>query len=671
MERVDRAIRLAPDLDQLLPDALDTALDIFECDRAWLIYPCDPGSPSWRVPMERTRPEWPGALALAVGDIPTVPDTAEAFTQALEAGGPVRYDPEALELPADATRFDVQSQVTVAVHPKVGKPWLLGLHICREPRIWTGSSLRIFQEFGRRMADALTSALTLRDLRESEARFRTLVEHAPEAIVVLDVELGRFVDANPNAVALFGHDREALLQLGPADISAGGGDEPTPSTLADVVQRAVSGEAPVFEWTFVDAAGMPIPCEVRLVRLVAGDRQLIRGSITDIRERKQLEAQLRQAQKMEALGMLAGGVAHDFNNLLVAIIGHGEMLAAGLGPESGLAHHAGAIAEAGSRAAQLVSQLLAFSRKQVLAPRIIDLNQVMNDTASLLRRLLGETVELQLDLFSDPVVIQADVTQIEQVVVNLATNARDAMPGGGTLTIATSCRPAKDVSDRATCAAGRVAVLEVGDSGTGIEPEVLERIFEPFFTTKELDRGTGLGLSTVYGIVKQSGGELRVTSTPGQGSTFSVLLPAAEGEIDPRVSEDGESEVVGGGETILVVEDDPHVAAVVTQVLRRYGYVIHQASDGEDALRRVHELGDEHIDLLMTDVVMPRMGGAELAVVLRATQPGLRILYCSGYADDALHRESAGDPLVAHLQKPFPSERLARAVRELLDRDPD
>ena len=670
MERVDRAIRLAPDLERLLSDLLDTALDIFDCDRAWLLHPCDPGASSWRVPMERNRPEWPGALVLAVGDIPMRPDAAEVFRAALEAGGPVRYDPESGELPEDALRFDVQSQVTLAVHPKVGKPWLLGLHVCHEPRIWTGESLRIFHEFGRRMADGLSSALTLRDLRESEARFRTLVEHAPEAIVVLDMDRGRFADANPNAVALFGHDAEQLLQLGLLDISSGTQDGA--DTLDDMerhIREAMGGEAPVFEWIFADATGQHIPCEVRLVRLVAGDRHLIRGSITDIRERKQLEAQLRQAQKMEALGMLAGGIAHDFNNLLVAIIGHGEMLASGLEPTSGLAHHAGAIAEAGSRAAQLVGQLLAFSRKQVLAPKTLDLNGVVADTASLLRRLLGEVVELDIELAERPVVIRADRGQLEQVIVNLATNARDAMEGGGRLTVATSCRAADGAGSHLSCESGRLAVLEVADTGTGIDPEVLDRIFEPFFTTKDLDRGTGLGLSTVYGIVKQSGGEVLVSSDPGTGTRFEVLLPATGGRPAPRVSDDRKAEVMGGDETILVVEDDPHVAAVVTEVLTRYGYTIHQASDGEQALELVERMGARSIDLLFTDVVMPKMGGPELALVLRAERPGLRVMYCSGYADESLHDGSAPDPAVGYLQKPFPSEGLARAVRELLDRE--
>jgi CheY-like chemotaxis protein len=371
---------------------------------------------------------------------------------------------------------------------------------------------------------------------------------------------------------------------------------------------------------------------------------------------------------MEAVGRLAGGIAHDFNNLLTAIMGYGELAAARLQPGDPARSELDEIARAAHRAADLTRQLLAFSRKQVLQPRVITLNEVVKDTERMLRRLIGEDVELAIRLKEPPGPVKADVGQIEQVLVNLAVNARDAMPQGGKLTIET----AEVELDEAYSVfhfdvpPGRYVLLAVSDSGTGMDAQTLSHVFEPFFTTKEAGKGTGLGLSMVYGVVKQSGGHVTVYSEPGVGTSFKIYLPRVEDAAANERAAPLPAAPSGGTETILVVEDEEAVRRLTCRSLEAHGYVVLAAESAPDALLLIAQHAGT-IDLMVTDVVMPRMSGTALAGRAASLRPGMKVLFISGYTDDAIVQHGVIEAGTAFLQKPFTPRSLASKVREVLD----
>jgi PAS domain S-box-containing protein len=383
-------------------------------------------------------------------------------------------------------------------------------------------------------------------------------------------------------------------------------------------------------------------------------------------ERARLEEQLRQAQKMESIGRLAGGVAHDFNNMLTVINGFSKLVLAKLHASDPLRESVEEINKAGERAVRLTQQLLAFSRKQILQPHVLDLNRVVAGTQPMLARLVGEDVELRVQLHPEATTVCADPHQLEQVVMNLAANSRDAMPHGGKLRIGTSVVAwgASDVQAHPGAHAGRYVVLEVSDDGEGMSEETRLRIFEPFFTTKDVGKGTGLGLSMAQGIVAQSGGFIEVASAPGQGTTFRVYLPGAEGApADSSQSPAGAA--IRGEETVLVVEDQEEVCKYVATALETFGYRVIQAAGADEALL-LCEREQGRVDLVLTDVVMPNMSGRELADRLAKNRPGLKVLFMSGYADDAVMREGAAGTNANFIQKPFSPDQIATKVREIL-----
>ncbi|HUZ45802.1 MAG TPA: response regulator [Terriglobia bacterium] len=383
--------------------------------------------------------------------------------------------------------------------------------------------------------------------------------------------------------------------------------------------------------------------------------------------RRRLEEQLQQSQKMEAIGRLAGGVAHDFNNLLTVIAGYCQLLLDRLGPNDPMRTSVGQIKEAGDRAASLTRQLLAFSRKQVLAPQVLNLNQVVANMNKMLTRLIGEDVELVTICFPGLWRVKADPGQIEQVMMNLAVNARDAMPRGGKLTIETAnANLDKNFPDQHfVIIPGSYVMLAVSDTGTGMNQEIRSRIFEPFYTTKELGKGTGLGLSTVYGIVKQSGGYIWVYSEPEKGTTFKVYLPRAEADAEEPKQAESVLRTQAGSETILLVEDNEAVRTFVRCVLEARGYRLLEAGGSEDALKAVERHAGP-IHLLLTDVVMPRMSGTELALRIASLHPETKVLYMSGYTDNAIVHHGVLDAGRHFLQKPFIPEALTQKIREVL-----
>ena len=509
-----------------------------------------------------------------------------------------------------------------------------------------------------------------RELRQSEERYRHLVELSPDAIVVhCD---GRLVYANeaavrwigaPSADALCGRSvfalverasrREAVARL--RQSMARG----VPSGAAELVLRrddgsTVRGEVAA---TVIEYEGRPATLVV--VRDVTARRAAAEAL-------QHAERRLQQAQKMEAVGRLAGGVAHDFNNLLTVITSYTDLLAADLPAANGHDDGRGGVREdvreiraAAARATALTRQLLAFSRKQVLRPEVLDVNEIVAGTAGMLSRLIPEDIDVRTELAGDLPLVEADPRQLEQVILNLAVNARDAMPQGGRLVIRTATE--RDAADGAPQVA-----LSVIDDGCGMDRDTQLRIFEPFYTTKPPGQGTGLGLATVYGIVQQSGASIRVDSAPGRGSTFTVVLPAMGGETRAASTPAQTAEPPRGSELVLLVEDEASVRALARRVLEKRGYTVLEARDGTEALAIAARRGDE-VDLLLTDVVMPGMGGRELATALTRARPRIKVLFTSGHTEDEVLRRGISAQTQAFLPKPFSPRELATRVREVLD----
>jgi PAS domain S-box-containing protein len=508
-------------------------------------------------------------------------------------------------------------------------------------------------------------------LQEREQHIRLLLDSTAEAIYGLDVQ-GRFTFCNRTCVRLLGFagtgdligkNVHALIHAKRPD------GTPYPEEQCPIYQTFRQGEVRHGDdEMFWRADGTSLPVEYWSYPVRQGE-ELVGAVVTflDLTERRSLEEQYRQAQKMEAVGRLAGGVAHDFNNLLTVISGYGQLVLASLPPGDPNRELVREIAAAGDRAAGLTRQLLAFSRKQLVAPRVLDLKALLADLDSLVRRVIGEDVHLVTASDPDLWPVKADPGQVEQVVLNLVVNARDAMPTGGRLTIETRNVELDESYARGHAGAGSGphVLLAVTDSGVGMDAATQARMFEPFFTTKG-EKGTGLGLATVYGIVKQAGGHVSVYSEPSQGSTFKVYLPRAPKGLPVSKSHPGLSAMPRGTETVLLVEDEEGVRALTRHVLNGCGYTVLEAADGRQAVRVAEQYGGQ-IDLLVTDVVMPDMGGRAVAERLLASRPGLKVLYLSGYTDDAVVRHGILEAQVQFVQKPFSPAALAQKVRDVLD----
>jgi PAS domain S-box-containing protein len=503
--------------------------------------------------------------------------------------------------------------------------------------------------------------------RLSEEKYHGLLEQANDAILLLDMT-GRIIEVNCRAEALLGRGRHRLLGRPYTELLPGAEAEPTRAALEQLLSgRAVSADnVPLRRIdnrsVFVDLSASAVTVGAERIAVVIAH---------DASGRHQLEQQLRQAQKMEAIGRLAGGVAHDFNNLLTIINGYAELLRNRMAASEPGWPMLDEIVKAGQRAANLTRQLLSFSRQQVIAPRVVDVNAVLADMGQLVSRLIGEDVTLTI--LPEPGLgpVKADPGQLEQVVMNLVVNARDALPHGGRITIETRSVEfdAAYARKHGDVRPGPYVMLSVTDTGTGMTAEVKAQLFEPFFTTKANDKGTGLGLATVYGIVKQFGGHIEVYSEVGLGSTFKVYMPRQSQPLDALSVHRRSTILPRGHETLLLVEDEEAVRALARFVLRDCGYTVIEARHGEEALRLAEQ--HAHIDLLVTDVVMPKVSGADLARQLRDKRPGLRVLYLSGYTTDAVVHHGVLEQAAHFLQKPFTPAALAQKVREVLDRPAD
>jgi PAS domain S-box-containing protein len=495
---------------------------------------------------------------------------------------------------------------------------------------------------------------------DNEVRYRTLLEEASDGILVFD-EDGRFIEANPSLCTMLGFTREEVLGMRASDVI-----EPEDLAREPIAWDMLrAGVVRIIERRFVRKNGSIVPVEVKTCRVSGGGYLAIVRDITERRQAEEAlkalrerEAQLRQAQKIEAIGRLAGGVAHDFNNVLTAIMGYADLLLDEFRPGDPRRQDLNEIKKAAERAAALTRQLLAFSRRQVLQPVLLELNEIVGGIDKLVRRLIGEEIDFVLDEAPDLGKVVADPGQIEQVLINLAVNARDAMPNGGRLTIRTRnvTLTEQDARRLPPVTPGDYVILQVADTGQGMPADVLPHIFEPFFTTKPQGKGSGLGLATVYGIVKQSDGFIFVDSAEGQGATFTIYLRRVE---EPQSSEETPSRLA----VVLLVEDEASVRALTAGALRRQGITVIEASDANAALKLVAR--QERIDLLLTDIVMPGGSGHELAQEVRRDRPDLKVVYMSGYADESV-RHAASQEGTPVLQKPFTTHALVKIVNEAL-----
>jgi PAS domain S-box-containing protein len=485
-------------------------------------------------------------------------------------------------------------------------------------------------------------------------------ENAPAALIAVDAESLRVIAANERALHFLGHTTEGIASVSLQDLLP-------PAELERVAEVLLGNSSfgEIQNSKILDSTGPLRESDLCINRLSSD--HLILFSIQDATARGRIEEQLRQSQKMEALGMLAGGIAHDFNNLLTIISGYSQMLQVSRTTSERDRTALEQVLKACERAADLTAQLLAFSRRQTIQPRVLDVNLLVDQTAALLRRLIGEDIDLRFKKSPDAVRVRADAGQIQQMLLNLAINARDAMPGGGTLLIQTRDVELGNnyIGQHLGVKPGKYVLLEVADTGMGMDEVTRRHVFEPFFTTKAAGKGTGLGLSTVYGIVKQFGGSIDLYTEPGHGATFRVYLPSVEAAVGAEPSHP--PEVRGGNETVLLVEDEEGVRKMVRAALERCGYTVLVAASGPEALEasRGHE---GSIGVLITDMVMRGMNGRELAVALADERPETAILYMSGYPGDTLQTTGALTGEADFLQKPFAPIVLTAKVREILDR---
>ncbi len=517
------------------------------------------------------------------------------------------------------------------------------------------------------LAEIAERKRTEQALRESEANYRAIFDAANDAILVQDVDTFQILDANKKVSEIFGYTPDELRNLTlhhlRADDETCSGDDPS-----KWLKKAVEGTPQLFELNCRNKAGTSFWVEVNLKGAVIGGYHRLLAVVRDITERKQLEEQLRQAQKMEAVGRLAGGVAHDFNNLLTAILGHSKMLQLQMSHDPTQRRKLEKIIEGAQRATDLTQQLLAFSRKQVLEVKVLDLNEVIGRIEGTLRGILGDTI--QVIMLPDPTIpkVKADRDQIAHIMLNLTVNARDAMPKGGELIIETANVSVDEQSARmiADMEPGEYVMLAVSDTGLGMDDETVSRIFEPFFTTKKEGQGTGLGLAMMYVILKQHRGHVIVRSEPGMGSTFKMFWPAFmenEDTAQPPL------EITGnypGEETVLLVEDESLVRELTREILEIFGYKVLEAIDPEDAIR-ISQSHQGPIHLLLTDVMMPQMDGPSLYSHLSGSRPDMKALFMSGYTENAIFHHGVLRPGVHFLQKPFSAESIGRKVREVLD----
>jgi len=669
LDLINRTIQQSQHLDQVMDDVLDITLELFGCDRSFLLFPLDPETSTWEVPVERTVPEYPG-VHQAKCTVVLDEELQQRMQQLLATEAPLSFGPTPPILNPDGTIRIIPplSELMIALYPKIGPPWLFGIQQCSHSRSWSPVERKLFKEVSKRICDALTFSLAYRDLKKSERFLDNIFDHVPSMLFLKDAKNLRFVRMNKVGEQLTGYKEEELIGKNDYDFFAQ--EEADFFTEADREVLRDKKLKVIPEETLISRDQRKHIVQTKKIAITdeSGEAQFLLGLSEDITEQKNLEGQLYQSQKMEAIGQLAGGVAHDFNNMLGVILGHTELLLDRPPTEEKLSRSLQEIKKAALRSAELTRQLLAFARKQDIAPKILDLNATVEGILSMLRRLIGEDIALAWHPSANLWPIKIDPSQLDQILANLCVNARDAIAKTGKITIEThqtSFNESYQQSHPETLP-GDYIMLSVSDDGCGMNAALIDKIFEPFFTTKAADKGTGLGLATVYGIVKQNNGFINVDSEPGLGTTFKIYLPRISEEIDLNNPAEKEPPLPRGTETILLVEDDETILETERHMLELFGYQVLATSTPAKALYLAEEHA-ETISLLITDVIMPEMNGRELAEKLIARYPNLKYMFMSGYTGDVIANHGVIEGDINFIQKPFTLRGLAVKVREAID----
>lgn len=695
LEVVNKLVLGSTDMDSMLQAILREFLDIFSCDRAWLLYPCDPNVTHYRIPMEQCRPDWPGANTEGKS-LPIDEHTSDVFKLSLKAMGPVRFDMEENTLVIDDAinaQFNIKSQMIFAIKPNIGKPWLLGIHNCKAPVIYDKSQVSLFELLGTRLADGLSQLLLYRDTQ-------SLFQNSEVAILITDMfqmhdlleqlykdhkddfhsylkdnqsiinELANSIDIiRANNAALEFFEANTLAEV-KTIFTATHCEHQTDIFIDELYTIVNSADSFRSEIEFRISNNKSINAVISFkIPNVVEDYRSVPVSILDITKSKKTEKVLRRAQKMEAVGQMAGGIAHDFNNLLGIIIGNLSILS--MDVDENQKTQITEIEKAAERATKLTKQLLGFSRLQPEHVLRVDINQIIVNLDSLIEHTVTPKIVVMKYLTEDLWLTEINPGDFEDAILNLTLNARDAMKNGGKLTFETeNC-----VLDREFCAQyedanpGEYILLSISDNGEGISVKQQERIFEPFFTTKPQGKGTGLGLSMVFGFVKRSGGYISVYSELENGTTFKIYLPRSEGETQHVIPLNQKKDALPrGSETILIVDDEVALVELAKNLLQNLGYQIITAINGEQALKALEH--NMNISLIITDIVMPGgISGLDIAKQVQTERPNLKIILTSGYTDKSLSSPTNRQLYSSFISKPYSTSELARQIRAVLDLD--
>jgi len=661
LQHIDSIIRKTSDLENLLNDTISEVFNIFNCDRAWLFYPCDPDADTWRVPVEITRPEYPGACELNVS-LPTTDWTRKITGEALASEEPLIYTEDMPDF-GELERFKVRSLITMAIYPKTGKPWVFGLHQCSHMRHWTREECRLFRDIGHRIADALGNLLFFQNLKESEERFKAQYQAIPIPTYSFQREGDdfRLVRYNEAARKFTKSRLAAMLNMKARDIF-----DHRPDIRRDIEtsyneKRVITRETRYYFKTIEEERDI-------IVSFGYAPPDLVLLHTIDVTALKQLEEQLRHSQKMKAIGVLAGGIAHDFNNLLTGILGYADLLKLSSDQKSATHKSAAAIEKAAERAAELTRQLLGFARKGKYQVVPVDLHETVYEVTSLLERTIEKNIQMHIDFSAEQSIVLGDPAQMHQIIMNLVFNARDAMPEGGQLYIET-----RNIDlDEAFCKANRVEntgkylQMIVKDSGCGIPKEIIDRIFDPFFTTKKPGEGSGMGLATVYGILRNHGGFIKVTSEPDQGTSFKAYLPVTSEKLkNAPAREQKYTKPATGGGCILFVDDEEVVRDSAARLIKDLGYEIILAANGHEAVEIYREHCDT-IDLVIMDMIMPKMGGLECFRSIKEINPDVKAILASGYSRNEKVLEILDEGMIDFIPKPFRMIDLSNVIANAL-----
>jgi len=670
LEDINDIIRKGSDLEQTMNELLKILLTVLLCDRAFLVYPCDPDAPTIKVPMEQSKPEFPGALSIGK-EIINDSELSYIERMMLNADGPFISDITSGGLLPEVTKkFSAQSMISMVIYPKLSKPWILGLHQCSHPRIWTNDDQFLFNEIGHRLTDSLSSLLFMQNLQQSEERFRELFANIKSGVAVYEaIDNGRdfkFKDFNKAGEQIESTKKEDVIGKRITEIFPGVIEMGLVETMRKVLETGHPVHHPASFYKDQRISGWR---ENYVYKLSTGEIVCVYNDITEHKnaedEKKKLQEQLFQAQKMESIGRLAGSIAHDFNNILTGLMGFAELLQfknPDISTREGKA--ADSILKGTERAASLTRQLLGFARGGKSEFKSLNLNEIIRDTIRLSENLFEKSIRIKMTFTENLLNIEADRNQLDQMLTNLIINARDAMPRGGELQLKT-----ENVLIKLDFAKiipgvkpGHYVKFTISDTGIGMSKEVQEKIFEPFFTTKAEGVGTGLGLATVYGIIKNHKGHIEVNSQPGMGATFSVYFPGSD---KPRQDEQAKGTIVSGEEAILVVDDEEGVRESVKLALEGFGYKVFSAANGIDAIN-LYKKNKGDIDLVLLDMIMPNMAGRETFFELKKLDSGVKVVLFSGYSKNEQAAEIINQGALDFLQKPYRLHDLIDSIRKAL-----